>query len=57
MQSAPNSPWLDRDEFEVVQAFHGHVRPAKDLDLLVECSTEDLGQAAVGRPDPIYKGS
>jgi hypothetical protein len=58
MQSAPNSPWLDRDELEVVRSFqdagvrfvivggravqfHGHARPAKDLDLLVEPSAEN----------------
>jgi predicted nucleotidyltransferase len=58
MESAPNSPWLDRDELEVVRSFldagvrfvvvggravqfHGHARPAKDLDLLVEPSAEN----------------
>jgi hypothetical protein len=58
MESALNSPWLDRDELEVVRSFldagvrfvivggraiqfHGHLRPAKDLDLLVEQSAEN----------------
>lgn len=58
MESAPNSPWLDRDELEVVRSFqdagvrfvivggravqfHGHARPAKDLDLLVDLSAEN----------------
>jgi hypothetical protein len=58
MQSAPDSPWLDRDEREVVRSFqdagvrflvvggravqfHGHARPAKDLDLLVEPSADN----------------
>jgi hypothetical protein len=55
MESAPNSPWLDPDEREVIRSFqdagvrfvivggravqfHGHARPAKDLDLFVEPS-------------------
>ena len=55
---APDRPWLDSDELEVVRAFqsagvfflliggravqfHGHARPAKDLDLFVEPSREN----------------
>jgi hypothetical protein len=58
MESEHNSPWLDRDELEVLRWFqdagvrfvivggravqlHGHLRRAKDLDLLVEPSTEN----------------
>jgi len=58
METELNSPWLDRDELEVVRSFqdagvrfvivggravqfHGHVRPAKDLDLFVEPSAEN----------------
>ena len=67
MESAPNSPWLDPDEREVIRSFqdagvrflvvggravqcHGHARPAKDLDLLVEPSAENWRklQAACG---------